>query len=51
VLVSLTPRGLKVIDAAVEDHLANEARLLEALTDREIRALNGVLTKLLTAWE
>jgi DNA-binding MarR family transcriptional regulator len=51
VLVSLTPRGLKVIDAAVEDHLANEARLLEALNDREIRALNGVLTKLLTAWE
>jgi hypothetical protein len=25
--------------------------LLETLSDREIRALNGVLTKLLTAWE
>ena len=50
VLVSLTKRGLKTVDQAVEDHLANEAGLLEALTDRERRALDGALTKLLKAW-
>jgi DNA-binding MarR family transcriptional regulator len=51
VLVSLTERGLEVVDRAVEDHLANEARLLEALGDRERRALDGALSKLVTAWE
>ncbi|HWI73247.1 MAG TPA: MarR family transcriptional regulator [Baekduia sp.] len=51
VLVSLTRKGLKVVDRAVEDHLANEARLLEGLSDREIRALNATLGKLLAAWE
>jgi DNA-binding MarR family transcriptional regulator len=51
VLVSLTAKGLKRVDAAVEDHLATEARLLEALNDREIRALNGALAKLLAEWE
>jgi DNA-binding MarR family transcriptional regulator len=50
VLVSLTRTGLKVVDRAVEDHLRNEARLLEALTDRERRALDGALAKLLAAW-
>jgi DNA-binding MarR family transcriptional regulator len=51
VLVSLTKRGLKVVDHAVEDHLSNEARLLEGLSDREVRALNATLAKLLAAWE
>jgi DNA-binding MarR family transcriptional regulator len=51
VLVSLTPRGLKLVDRAVEDHLANERRLLEVLTDREVRALNGALATLVEAWE
>ncbi|HWH92885.1 MAG TPA: MarR family transcriptional regulator [Baekduia sp.] len=50
VLVSLTESGLKAVDRAVEDHLANEARLLAALSEREIRALNGTLSKLLAAW-
>lgn len=50
VLVSLTDRGRKVVDKAVEDHLANEARLLEALSDREVKALNGALAKLLASW-
>jgi DNA-binding MarR family transcriptional regulator len=50
VLVSLTKQGLEVVDRAVGDHLANEARLLEALTDRERRALDGALAKLLAAW-
>jgi DNA-binding MarR family transcriptional regulator len=51
VLVGLTPRGLKLVDRAVEDHLANERRLLEVLTDREIAALNTSLAKLVAAWE
>src|SRR4051812_24356309 len=51
VLVSLTERGLEVVDRAVEDHLANEARLLEVLSERELRALNGALAKVVAAWE
>jgi DNA-binding MarR family transcriptional regulator len=47
----LTRKGLKTVDRAVEDHLANEARLLEPLSDREVRALNATLAKLLAAWE
>ena len=51
VLVSLTRKGLKVVDRAVEDHLRNEASLLETLSDRERRALDAALGKLLAAWE
>ncbi len=51
VLVSLTEHGLAVVDRAGEDHLDNEARLLEPLTDRERRALNGARAKLVAAWE
>jgi DNA-binding MarR family transcriptional regulator len=50
ILVALTGKGRKVVDRAVEDHLANEARMLEALTDRERRALDAALAKLLAAW-
>jgi DNA-binding MarR family transcriptional regulator len=50
VLVSLTDEGLRVIDRAVEDHVANEARLLSALSEREVKALNASLSKLLAAW-
>jgi DNA-binding MarR family transcriptional regulator len=51
VLVSLTDHGLAVVDRAVEAHHANEARLLEPLSERELRALNGTLAKLVAAWE
>jgi DNA-binding MarR family transcriptional regulator len=51
VLVSLTDRGLAIVDAAVVDHLANEKRLLEVLNDREVKALNATLSKLLAAWD
>jgi DNA-binding MarR family transcriptional regulator len=51
VLVSLTDRGLAVVDAAVVEHLENEARLLEGLTEREVKALNATLAKLLAAWD
>jgi DNA-binding MarR family transcriptional regulator len=50
VLVSLTDEGLARVDRAVEDHVANEARLLEVLSDREVKALNAALSKLLDAW-
>jgi DNA-binding MarR family transcriptional regulator len=50
VLVSLTRKGLRVVDRAVEDHVRNESALLEALSDRERRALNAALAKLLAAW-
>ena len=45
-LVVLTARGLDTIDAAVVDHVANEERLLEALSDRERTTLDHLLRKL-----
>src|SRR3954452_6022172 len=38
VLVSLTDEGLARVDRAAVDHLANEARLLESLSAREVKA-------------
>jgi DNA-binding MarR family transcriptional regulator len=46
-LVRLTPHGRKTIDAALPVHVANEARLLAALTKRERRSLDALLRKLL----
>jgi DNA-binding MarR family transcriptional regulator len=51
VLVRLTPRGKAVIDRAVEDHLANEDRLLRSLGAGDRRALDGLLRTLLTDLE
>lgn len=48
-LVGLTPRGRKVLDAATADHLANEERLLEALSPRERDQLVRLLRKLLVS--
>jgi DNA-binding MarR family transcriptional regulator len=45
-LVELTPGGLATVDAAVTDHLANEARLLAAITADERRTLDRILRKL-----
>ncbi|MDX6703942.1 MAG: hypothetical protein QOF26_4168 [Baekduia sp.] len=50
VLVTLTPKGLTAVDRAVEDHVRNEAELLKALSERERRALDSALAKLLRAW-
>jgi DNA-binding MarR family transcriptional regulator len=47
VLVALTPDGKRVVDAAVADHVENERRLLEALSEEEQRTLNALLRKLL----
>lgn len=46
-LVALTREGLKTVDAAVVDHLANEVRLLGALSANERRTIARLLRKLL----
>ena len=45
-IVALTPAGRRLIDRAMPQHLANEARLLEPLTARERDLLAGLLGKL-----
>jgi DNA-binding MarR family transcriptional regulator len=46
-LVVLTGEGRRAVDAAVADHLANEARLLEPLSATDRAALDRILRKLL----
>lgn len=46
-IVALTDEGLRTIDAAVTEHVDNEARLLAGLTEAERRALDDLLRKLL----
>jgi DNA-binding MarR family transcriptional regulator len=46
VLITLTAAGRTLIDAVTEAHLANERRLLEALSGPEQRRLAGLLRKL-----
>jgi DNA-binding MarR family transcriptional regulator len=50
-LVTLTPKGKALVDEAVGDHVANEARLLEALTKTERTELDRLLRKLLASLE
>jgi DNA-binding MarR family transcriptional regulator len=50
-LVRLTRRGKRVIDRAVETHVANEERLLGALSAAERRTLDGLLRDLLLQLE
>ena len=45
-IVALTGAGRELMDRAVPEHLANEARLLTGLTDRESTQLAGLLGKL-----
>jgi DNA-binding MarR family transcriptional regulator len=47
VVVALTPAGRSLIDAAVADHVANEARLLAPLTATELDTLDSLVRKLL----
>ena len=49
--VRLTRRGRDLIDRAVTTHIANEDRLLGALTPEERRMLDRLLRKLLRALE
>jgi DNA-binding MarR family transcriptional regulator len=48
-LVRLTTKGKSLIDAATTRHVANEERLLSALTPREQQQLSELLRKLLVA--
>lgn len=50
VKIRLTPRGLEVIDRILPLHLANEARLLEALGEGENRELASMLCRLLESY-
>ena len=50
-LVALTPKGLKVVDAAVQAHVANERRLLASLSRSERRELAALLRKLVLSFE
>ncbi len=45
-IITLTPAGHELIDAVTEAHLANERRLLSALTGDEQRRLADLLRKL-----
>ncbi|WP_433087903.1 MarR family winged helix-turn-helix transcriptional regulator [Dactylosporangium sp. CA-052675] len=45
--VALTPEGLRLVDAVTTEHVANESRLLAALTPAERAALDGIARKLL----
>jgi DNA-binding MarR family transcriptional regulator len=46
-LITLTPRGIELMERLTAAHMANEARLLEALSAGEREALAGLLRKLL----
>jgi DNA-binding MarR family transcriptional regulator len=48
-LVRLTRRGKRIVDRALEAHLANEERLLSALSAADRRALDALLRKLLAS--
>lgn len=50
-LIELTPEGLKRIDHAVEVHVDNEHRLLQALSPAERGQLAGLLRRWLTDFE
>lgn len=51
VIVGLTAAGRRRIDDAVVEHVANEARLLSALTDRERAAFDRAVLKLLDSFD
>ena len=50
-LVRLTEDGRELVDRAVTDHVANEARLLEPLSSTERAALDRALRKLLRQFD
>lgn len=49
--IALTDQGRELVDAAVTDHVANEARLLEPLTASQRRTLDAALRRLLAQFE
>lgn len=50
-VVALTAEGRTLIDRAFPEHMANERRLLDALTEGEAAQLESLLTKWLAATE
>ncbi|NEK59926.1 MarR family transcriptional regulator [Geodermatophilus sabuli] len=50
-LVSLTDEGLRVVDAAVTEHVANEEALLAALSPTQRAQLDAILRRLLASFE
>jgi DNA-binding MarR family transcriptional regulator len=48
-IVSLTVKGLAVIEEAVGEHVANQKRLVAPLSEAEQALLNGLVTKYLAA--
>jgi DNA-binding MarR family transcriptional regulator len=50
-LIRLTDKGLRLFDVIAPEHLANEDRLLSALTEEQRRALAGLLRHLLASLE
>lgn len=50
-IVALTPLGLRTIDAAFTDHMANEHRLVAALSPADRAALEPILTRWLEHYE
>ena len=51
VIVELTPRGLEVVDAAVQANISNERQVLERLVPKETETLEALLRKLLAGLE
>ncbi|TGA86701.1 MarR family transcriptional regulator [Streptomyces sp. MZ04] len=47
--VRLTAAGMELVDRAVVDHVANEERMLGALSAEDRRALDGALRRLLVS--
>ena len=50
-LISLTPEGFRLIDAAVTAHVETQARLVSALSQEERAALDGLLRNYLASFE
>lgn len=51
ILVELTEQGRELIDTALPAHVANEQRILQALSKEEQQALAALLSKLLSSLE
>ncbi|MFF7244538.1 MarR family winged helix-turn-helix transcriptional regulator [Embleya sp. NPDC008237] len=50
VRIRLTPHGLEVVDRVLPEHIANEARLLEALDPADLEHFTATLTTLLRSY-
>jgi DNA-binding MarR family transcriptional regulator len=51
VLVQLSPRGRHLVDRVVAEHMANQARLLQAFSSDEAKDLARLLRRLLLSFE